>query len=172
MRKIKAMPLKKETETIQEFSNREQENMNGLYVARDDKQTFLAEPSTESNRICPERNIERYKENIYPSSSVGSPMICFEESSSNLFLNEKLPPLSGQREGKIKSNNFVTLSSQSTEKPYKNRLERTMFDSENTFSKDIILDGFSVACEGEDKFAVAREGKLPSHASEKSFKKK
>jgi hypothetical protein len=24
----------------------------------------------------------------------------------------------------------------------------------------VILDGFSVACEGEDKFAVAREGKL------------
>jgi hypothetical protein len=23
-----------------------------------------------------------------------------------------------------------------------------------------MLDGFSVACEGEDKFAVAREGKL------------
>ena len=38
-----------------------------------------------------------------------------------------------------------------------------------------ILYGFSVACEGEDKFAVAREGKiknnLPSHATEKPSNK-
>ena len=161
MRKIKGLPLKKEMETNrnQEFSNREQENSPyqatekpfNIGLDRDDKQTFLAEPSTESNRISLERNIEKYKENIYPSSSVGSPMICFEESSSNLFLNEKLPPLSGQREGKIRSNNFVTLPSQATEKPHKNRLEKTIFDFENTFSKDIIL---------------------PSHALEKASNKK
>ena len=82
---------------------------------------------------------------------------------SPLCFDEKMNPISEENKSSLSSKKINMLWEDITETKMETRTGVVFLEQENIFDEDIDeLYGFSVACEGEDKFAVAREGKLNS----------